>query len=98
MPFPDDATCLKNLFDVRYAQSKWCRLANRPVYSCGKCGCHYTLLLALFLKAQEHRYNYGYLLYTYSQKLEALYLVKNCKDNSKTFTLSGGMNTSLEPL
>jgi hypothetical protein len=48
--FPDDATCLKHLFDVRYGQehtcsncatqSKWYRLANRPVYSCGKCGYH----------------------------------------------------------
>ncbi|MDA0782806.1 MAG: IS1595 family transposase [Proteobacteria bacterium] len=48
--FPDDTTCLKHLFDVRYGQehtcsncntqSKWYRLANRPVYSCGKCGNH----------------------------------------------------------
>ncbi len=48
--FPDDAACLKHLFDTRFGQehvcpkcestNKWYQLTKRPVYSCGKCGFH----------------------------------------------------------
>jgi len=48
--FPDDDSCLKHLFEVRYGhihvcskcetKSKWHRLKNRKVFSCQNCGHH----------------------------------------------------------
>lgn len=48
--FPDDATCLRHLMDVRYGlkhacskcgvESEFYPLTNRPAYSCGSCGNH----------------------------------------------------------
>lgn len=49
--FPDDATCLQHIMEVRYGLRHDCqkcgtvaatfhRLANRPAYSCASCGAH----------------------------------------------------------